>query len=227
LTLRAFLRGRLKEFIPLRLRVRFGGIFKREKVFLLERTLTDASFNIEVDVEVDIRLVQREDFLRITDRFRKLRIEEIGLAHFLPSTTLLKKRFEMGHICIATDIRGDFVNLLWAAFHEVYAGLLERKMRMSSDLVFLYGFYTVPKHRGLGILPKALGKAFNYLYERGIRKVYACIRHDNFPSLRAVQKVGFRKIGTITYTRIFKLRLYRCEGETEEDHKKLKWMFSF
>jgi L-amino acid N-acyltransferase YncA len=97
---------------------------------------------------------------------------------------------------------------------------------MKSDSAFLYGWYTLPPYRGLGILPKALEKAFNYLYGRGIRKVYTCISHDIFPSLKAADKVGFRKIGAITYTKIFKLRLYQCNGETEEDYSKLKWMFS-
>lgn len=90
----------------------------------------------------------------------------------------------------------------------------------------MYDSYTVPEYRELEIAPRAMEKVFSYLWERGTKRVYVCVLHNNFPSLRAVTKEGFRKIGAITYTRLFKLRLYQCEGETEEDYNKLKEMFS-
>jgi len=196
-----------------RLRAMSRSIFRREKIFVFERTLTDACFKIEAKVEVDARPAQHDDFPKISKRFKKF-------------DTIAEERFKIGHICIVSDMHGDIVHLKWIAFNEAYAGELERKLRIDPDSAYIYDTYTVPEYRGLGIAPKVMEKAFSYLYERGIRKVYVCIRHNNFPSLRAAQKEGFRKIGSITYTRIFMLRLYRCKGETKEDYNKLKEMFS-
>lgn len=188
-------------------------IFRREKIFVFEKTLASPCFKIEAKVEVDVKLVQRDDFPKIIKRFKYFKIKA-------------KERFEMGHICIGAVLHGDFVHLKWVAFNRVYSGNLERKMRIRSDSVWIYGGYTVPKYRGLGISPKVMEKTLQRLSKIGIKNVYACVRHNNFPMLRVKQKERFRKIGTITYTRIFKLRLYRCESETEEDYNKLKEMFS-
>jgi len=223
--LRAQLSRGLKKVIPSRLRAMFGSIFRREKVFVFERTLADGRFKVEAKVKVDVRIIQRDDFPRIAKMFQKFKIKEVDMACFAPVITIAKEKFKMGHICVVADMHGNIVHSKWIAFNEVYAGLLERKMRMTSDSAYVYGSYTVPEYRGLGIAPKTMEKGFSYLYERGIRKVYSCISHNNFPSLRLAHKQGYRKIGTITYTKIFKSRLYRCEGETEEDYNKLKSMF--
>ena len=199
--------------LKLRLRSIPREIFRRKKFFVFERKLADACFKIEAKVGVDVKLVQRDDFPKIAKGFKKFRVKA-------------KERFEMGHICIVADKQGDFVHLTWVAFNEAYVSELKRRMRISSNSAYAYDIYTVPEYRGLGIAPKAMEKAFSYLYKGGIRKVYICILHNNFASLRAAHKEGFRKIGAIIFTRIFKLRLYRCEGKTEEDYNKLKEMFS-
>jgi len=195
-------------------------IFERKKYFVFERIIADGCFKLEAKVGVDVRLVQCDDFPKFAKGFKKFKRKKKKI--WLKA----KERFEMGHICIVADMHGDFVHLKWVAFNEAYVSALERKLRISSNSAYMYDSYTVPEYRELGIARKATRKAFSYLYERGIRKVYACIHHNNFPSLRAAHKVGFREIGKITYTRIFKLRLYRCEGETEENYNKLKEMFS-
>lgn len=216
----------LKKLIPPKLRAAPESIFQSEKVFVFERTLADTCFKTDSKVEVDVRVVQRDDFPRIAKRFQKFKINENELAYFNPSISIAKERLEKGHICIIADIGGDLVHLKWVALNEGYAGLLDRKIRMPPDSAFVYGSYTISEYRGLGIAPKTMEKGFSYLYERGIRDVYSCISHNNFPSIRLAHKQGYRKMGTIMYTKVFKLRRYRCEGETEEDYNKLKEMFS-
>lgn len=190
-----------------------SSILRREKIFVFKKTLADADFEIKAKVEVDVRVVQRDDFPKIAEKLKKFEIRA-------------QERFEMGHTCIVAEVHDDIVHFKWVAFKESYVGELERKIRISPDSAYVYSGYTVPEYRGLGISPKVMEKTLQHLSEMGIKKVYACVRHNNFPMLRVKQKETFRKIGTITYTRIFKLRLYQHEGETEEDYNELKEMFS-
>lgn len=97
-------------------------IFWGRKIFFFEKILADTHFKIEAKVEVDVRLVKRDDFPRIAKRFKMSEIEA-------------RERFEVDHMCIIADLHGDFVHLKWFAFNETYSGNLERELRISSDSV--------------------------------------------------------------------------------------------
>ena len=201
----------LKGRLPIILR----SMFAREKSCIFEKKLDGPPFKIEAKVKVDVKLVQSDDISKLPKRSENFDSE-------------VKKRFEMGHICFGAHLHGKIVHYKWVAFSKSIPPYsdLERRMRISSDSAYIYDGYTVPEYRGLGISAKVMEKTLQYLQEIGIKKVYSYVRYDNFPMLRVKQKEKFRKIGTITYTQIFRLRLHRCEGETEEDYKKLREMFA-
>lgn len=188
-------------------------IFRWKKIFIFEKKLTGTCFKIEAKVDVNVRLIQRDDFPKIAKKFK--------ISH-----SDIKKRLEIGNLCFVADLHGDLAHFKWVAFNKTYSGDLERELRVGSNSALIYWGYTIPKYRGLGISPKVMEKILQHLAEIGIKKVYAGVDHNNFPMLRVKQKERFRKIGTITYTKLFKLRLYRCEGETGEDYNRLKEMFS-
>lgn len=189
-----------------------GSIFRREKMFVFEKAPIDSSFKAKAKVEVDVSLVKSDDFSKIVKTFKDFR-------------KYAGKRFKRGHICFWANLNGVSVHLKWIAFNEAYVDEIKRKIRISSDSAYIYAGYTVPNYRGLGISAKVMEKTLQYLSKMGIEKVYACVHYNNFAMLRVKQKEAFRKIGTVTYTKIFKLRLYKFKSEMEEDYKKLTEMF--
>lgn len=191
----------------------FTSVFKRDILLVVEKMLADAGVKTETKVEVDLKLVQRDDFPKIASKFKKFK-------------TNVGKMFESGNTCIVAEINGEFVHWTWVSFNEAYVTEIERKIRINSDSAYMYAFYTVPEYRGLRIAPKAMEKILNYLHERGIKKAYTLIRPNNFPALRYTHKVGFKKIGMIKFTKICKLKLYRCKGETKKDYNTLIEMLS-
>ncbi len=191
----------------------FKSVFKREIMLVFEKMLAKSCVKIETKIEVDLKLVQDDDFPKIGDKFKKFR-------------TNVGKMFESGNTCIVAEIHGEFVHWTWVAFNEAYVTEIGRKIRLNSGSAYMYAGYTVPEYRGLGIAPKAMGKILSYLHKRGIKKAYALIRPDNFQALRYTHKVGFKKIGMIRFIGISKLRLYRCKGETKKDYNTLIGMFS-
>jgi len=188
-------------------------IFRRENVFFFEKTLSYQCFKMEAELDVNVRIVQDDDFPKISNLLAILENE-------------FKTRFKMGHLCFGAESCGEFVHLTWASFNEAYVGSLERKLQVGSCSAYIYDTYTFPKYRGQGIAPKVMSEALNYLSKmKNIQKVYLAISRDNFSSLKTASKVGFRKIGVVTLTRIYKLKLYRFKGETEEDYNKLRALF--
>lgn len=64
-------------------------------------------------------------------------------------------------------------------------------------------------------------EAFRCLSKLNIKNVFVCVGSGNSSSLRVRQKERFRKIGTITYLKLSRLRLHIFKGETRDDLKKI------
>jgi len=191
-------------------------IFVREKVLFFEKFLPDPCIRADIKAEISVKIFKTDDFSKISKDFENFFEIEA------------KRRLKLGHISFGAELDGEFVHLTWISFDEAYVGSLERKIRVYPNSAYVYDTYTVPEYRGLGIAPKVMNAALHYLYKtKKIRTAYMAISEDNVPSLRTAQKETFRKIGAITYTRIYKLKLYRFEGETREDYNKLRAMFLY
>jgi GNAT superfamily N-acetyltransferase len=173
-----------------------------------EKVLDDPGFKTETKLDIDVRIVQCNDFQKILDKFKELNID-------------VEKNYGTADIYAVAEIDGKPVHIRGVKLNWAYVGALERKIRLSSDSAYLYGAYTVPEYRGLGVAPKVTERIFYHLKQNGIKKVYACIQSNNFPSLRYAQKVGYLKIGTITFIKIWKLKLYRFKGETKKGYDTL------
>ncbi|MEM2970473.1 MAG: hypothetical protein QXR63_06020 [Candidatus Bathyarchaeia archaeon] len=187
-------------------------ILRREKLYVFEASVTESLVKAKAKVNVNVDLVQKDEILEVIEKIRSFEKNA-------------DKRLEMGHLCFVAKLNGEPVQITWFAFDEFYVGEIKRKIRVSRGSAYRYGSYTVPKFRGLGIHFQTTEKAYQYLSKIGIKKVYSCVRHDNFPMLKAARKVGYKKIGTITYFKIFNREFYKFKGETEEYSKKLKEMF--
>lgn len=58
------------------------------------------------------------------------------------------------------------------------------------------GYWVVPQVAGRGLMPRAVALATDYCFERiGLHRMEICIRPENRPSLRVVEKLGFRYEG--------------------------------
>ncbi len=62
---------------------------------------------------------------------------------------------------------------------------------------------TFPEFRGRGLYPAALRAIQRYLKERGFERCFICVRDDNRPSIRGIEKSGFRFAGRARLRKIF------------------------
>jgi RimJ/RimL family protein N-acetyltransferase len=66
---------------------------------------------------------------------------------------------------------------------------------------------TLPQFRGKGIYPAALLRIQQYLEERGYKRVYICAKHDNLPSIKGIEKAGFKFVTCIDLIKIGGIQL--------------------
>jgi len=136
-----------------------------------------------------------------------------------------EERFKAGRLCFVAEENGDIVNYVWVGLDATFVDELGREIRIDPASAYRYDGYTVPEYRGLGILPVVLTRVADYLFKNGIEEIYDIVVSDNRPSLRAHEKIGSRKMGEITFIKLFKSTRYRCRGSTARDGLRLKEMF--
>lgn len=62
---------------------------------------------------------------------------------------------------------------------------------------------TFPQFRGRGLYPAALRAIQKHLTERGFERCFICVMDDNRPSIRGIEKSGFRFAGRARLRKIF------------------------
>lgn len=197
------------------IRIKLGkilvNVFKRERMFVFEHD-TDICFLGKPKIKLKVDLIKEKDISEIMKTFK-----DFGKK--------AKERFKLGHLCFGAKTDGKYVHLKWVAFNESYISEIDRTIQISPTEAYLYDSYTLPEYRGLGLTSAVMKKTVRYLSDMGIKKIYAIVRHDNYPMLRVKEKEGARKIGTILYTKILGIKFYKIKAQTEEDRKKLTEMF--
>lgn len=193
-------------------RFALGSVLVCEKTYVFETYESKPDLKIVDKAKVDVRLLQGESVSRL-NKFEKFRRGIAG------------KRFEAGHLCFVAEKNGDIVNYVWVSFDATFVDELGREIRIGPQSAYRYDGYTVPEYRGFGILPVVLMRVADYLFKNGIEEIYDVVVSDNLSSLRALEKIGSRKMGEITFVKWFRSIRYGCRGSTAGDRFRLKEMF--
>jgi len=189
-----------------------NGFLRIEKIIVMERIIANIDFEREAKIPVVIKLISRDQ------------LSSVAREALDPKAALLNVDKD-AHLFAIGSVDGYPAHRTFVAFKKAYVGAIEQEIRLDYDSAYLFRVYTDPHYRGLGIATKAISKILSHLCERGIKRVYALIRNDNFPSLRLFRKIGFRKIGAIKFIKIFLFKYYRIKAETKKDHITLRKLF--
>jgi GNAT superfamily N-acetyltransferase len=66
----------------------------------------------------------------------------------------------------------------------------------------LYSFYTVPEFRGRGLYQRLITSILTWHFAAGVKLAYITVLENNIASLRAIERVGFRRVQRNTVRRI-------------------------
>lgn len=166
------------------------------------------------------KLADTEDIRRLANQFGKF---QRGLAD---------KRINQGNLCFLAYVGEKIAHYRWIALGETEMEAQPRaahiwKVRIDSNSAYSFDAYTVPEHRGLGLGPFVFREAIDYLNKRQVTRLYAIVDKNNWPSIIAVTKEGYRLVGEIVLRRILTYRSIEYKAQRLEDQQILKKMLSF
>ena len=135
---------------------------------------------------------------------------EIGF--YTPTTEYIVKYLSEGQHCYVARHQGKIISCFWAIQNEFYDHRLKRVIKLANEEIYLLGGYTLPDYRGKGIRDYLFEKvAMANIYTGGNRAV-AFVDVHNHSSIRAVEKIGFKKVGRIGYVSVLGMRLQYIFG---------------
>jgi GNAT superfamily N-acetyltransferase len=120
----------------------------------------------------------------------------------------IQDRLRAGHRCNIAKHQGQTVYSSWVGLNVAYSYLLDRTFELSSDQVYLYGSYTIPEYRNLGIQAAAMKDCLTELKRLGYKQAIAFIEPGNKAAQRMPQKLGFDLVGITGLVELFGIRFY-------------------
>lgn len=108
-------------------------------------------------------------------------------------------RLGSGHLCFCVWRREELAGFVWFAPRSIFSPDLHCEFQMDGTSAMIYNSFVDPAHRGRNVFPLLVNESFRVLAEQGYDRVYAFVRHRNFPSKRAFGKLGFQAFGIVLY----------------------------
>lgn len=130
----------------------------------------------------------RVEVYRSLDQMPAASISSLAVEHGSQLVPLLEDGFRGGATLFVVEYHGVPASILWAK-----PGALAKRwyVPLSSSDVVLYGWHTSPEHRGRNLIGHAMQSAIAY-FSPAAKRFLADVRIWNTPSIRAMEKAGFR-----------------------------------
>jgi GNAT superfamily N-acetyltransferase len=121
--------------------------------------------------------------------FEELR--DLGYFKALSFPEGIQSRLAFGAVCNGFFLNGELANIAWTSegYLEIEAGVVVRER----DCVGIFDCFTMPSHRGKGIYTDTLIRLTGEIHSKGATALIA-VDPDNIPSIRGIEKAGFRPL---------------------------------
>ncbi|KAA1188214.1 hypothetical protein F0M18_19475 [Pseudohalioglobus sediminis] len=145
---------------------------------------------------------------------RRDEMEVIAADHPWDNLAGLRRRCDLGHICIGLKHGNDVVAFTWADLKECNHAPL--RFDLSENEAYLYDAFTIPSFRGKSLAPFMRERCYSHLRTLGRDRYYSISAYFNKPSIQFKEKLNasfdklYFSVGRNSgSTRTFKLREYR------------------
>ncbi|MBI5563603.1 MAG: methyltransferase domain-containing protein [Chloroflexi bacterium] len=109
----------------------------------------------------------------------------------------VQRRWVAGQQCFIVRHQGRLVHVCWAAFGYARIDYLSREIQLAPDDVYSYESFTVPDFRGYNAAAARGAYMQSILGRAGVRRLVAVAVPDNKPAVRAIEKAGYVRAGTL------------------------------
>lgn len=168
------------------------------RAILIERLLHDPIAEQQAGVDVEVNLLTPGDL----DEY---------LAHHPGSiASEICERFRQGQKCFVARHRNNIASTCWAATGTARIDYLNCEISLAEDEVYTYGSYTTARFRNLNIPAVRGNEMVLHFRERGYRRFVAILMPENKPAFGPIEKIGYRRIGTLGYVKLGPWRRLFC-----------------
>lgn len=176
------------------------GIFHiyKEKLYTL---VIGNENNVQAKIELSFVEITHENYTLVKDLKGKSYLRKF------------KKMLNMSDYGVFACINGKPIGYGWAKFEN------SRDYFYVIKDCYLCRFFVTPKFRGLGVYPTLIRELLNIVYrEKGIERFFIAVEHDNYPSIRGIEKVGFKFLQENKFVRCCKITLNKFNLENIKNY---------
>jgi len=120
-------------------------------------------------------------------------------AHAFPEA--MRARLASGDLCHGCFLDRELVNLGWTSRGYLEPGPGIRIY--DEDSIAIYDCYTVPAFRSRGIYTDSLIRMLRQIRDRGVSHALISVDPANIPSIKAIERAGFRPLYRLTVSQRF------------------------
>lgn len=122
------------------------------------------------------------------------------------------RRFSHGDLCCIGHQGTTCLGMMWGHRGDAYVRGSGRRIDLDEKGVYLYGAFTRPEARGMGVFSKLTNSFLRFYMNQGINRFRVLIHPDNHISRMVVERIGFSACYYWRYIRIIKFGfLYELE----------------
>ena len=108
------------------------------------------------------------------------------------TVSFIEPRLQDKENCVLANFTGHICAFLWVATGRRTVSYRSKKFLIKDSEVFIRDLLTVPVYRGRGIITTMIGNVSESLREKGCKYMIGFVSSDNYSSIKAFQKNGFK-----------------------------------
>ncbi len=189
-----------KPLLSRALRLLFSHLFKYRREVFYSRSLENLSTST-VTPKAEI-IFEEASITNLNELEKIMYVKPAQIRNWL----LDKKR------CFVVRVKENIVHYSWVSAREEYIPVIDKVIKMDDHEVCIHTCRTLTAYRGKGIFPFVLNSICQSLKNEGIHNVIIYAGAQNYSSIRSFEKCGFKKVGEVTYLKIFSWSRYKYNG---------------
>ena len=160
------------------------------RVLWLKRSLEEPIPEIKSPLPVTVGLL------------KKTEVEEYMKFHSELQPSCIVSWLDAGHQCFVARFNEQMISTTWATTHQISSSYLAREIPLRPGEVYLLYSFTSPDFRGLSVSPIIKVAMMQHFRDTGYRQMICWVLPENNPSLKMLDKIGFRPFGIMGYIKI-------------------------
>lgn len=175
----------------------FRGLLRRALVYMREALWSDSEWRIyERELTDDVSCV-RATVIRRELGFREL--VDLGYFKARDFPEAMRRRMDSGNVCYGFFEGGQLATIGWSSVDYLE---LDANLRISCpSSVGLFDFYTKREFRSKGYYTNALRQLVVVMSDAGFVKARIAVDPNNTPSIKGIERAGFRLVMRVSRRR--------------------------